>query len=70
LYIWNSPTLKDFSSISKLKKLENFHYKLHDNENHNFIIAKLKALQKELPNCTFDIRNEEGKPVKWPTDDK
>lgn len=63
LDVSDNPNLKDFSSISKLKNLEVFSYTLYKNKNYASIKTKLKILQKELPNCTFDITNKQGEQV-------
>ncbi|CAA6827622.1 MAG: Unknown protein [uncultured Sulfurovum sp.] len=57
LYIRDNPDIQIYD-INKLKKLKNFSYTLYKDNPINK--AKLKALQKELPNCNFDITNEQG----------
>jgi internalin A len=63
LYIEDNPHFKNVPDISKLKKLKDFYFTLYKNENYDVNLKKLKELQRKLPECDFDIKNENGNAI-------
>jgi Leucine-rich repeat (LRR) protein len=63
LGIEDNQNLKNIPDISKMKKLENFYFTLYKDENYVVNLEKLKELQRKLPNCDFDIMNENGSEI-------
>ena len=63
LFIVNNLNLKNIPDLSKLKKLKEFYFTLYQNENYAVNLEKLKELQRKLPNCDFDIMDEDGNEI-------
>lgn len=63
LVIEDNSNLKSIPDISKMKKLKNFYFTLYKDQNYAANLEKLKELQKKLPDCEFDISDENGNTI-------
>lgn len=52
--------IKTFPNISKMKKLESFDFTLYKDEHYDANLKIWEELEKELPDCSFQVVDEKG----------
>ncbi len=60
LHLEYSLNIREVPHLNLFTKLKNFHYTLNKNEHYNKNKAILQAFQKENPNCSLYIQDENG----------